>query len=351
MAANLEEIRTALRLTPWIDGLVVERRAKALYDVLTAVRLERFNIEAPVGVPIPGTDKRFPLVQYTFGDQSRSVDNAQDPFEVKKSIAEMDGTGVDREDIQYFAKVCDIGQTLIPHLWPADPSIVSGLIDPNTHLNTLNEVWWLARWSGIDRSATRRERRLRTNETTSRSRKKTVDWRLRSLDDWAINVEIKNFPRAHADRTYKKTRSFYRANGLTHEGNPDTEDPRLKFCRSSSKEINVLAVTRHDEIGSEFETWVEDFLDASLFRSTEDEAELADKIDAVVVWSRTDQRRGGWRIFFPRFRNIIAKRKALMQVLIEADQEDRNRPFFQRYAMSIPDVIREAGRRGSGCGC
>jgi hypothetical protein len=338
MTADLEEIRMALKLTPGLDTLLVERRAKAIYDVLTAIGMVQFKIEQPIGIPLPGTDNLFPLVQYTFGCLGRSVEMAQNPWAVKKSINEMEGTGVDREDIQYFAKVCDIGQTLIPHLWPAYQTITNGLIEPDTHLNTLNEVWWLARWSGIDWSATQSEHPMGPKSPHQR---KTVDWRLRSLDNWAINIEVKNFSRAQADRTYKKTPSFYRANGLTHKGEPDADDPRLKFRQSAGREINVLAVTRHDEISNEFEGWVEDFLDASSFPPNIPEIERADKIDAVVVWSRADRRRGGWRRFFPRFRDISAKREVLMRLLIEPDYEDRSRPFAQRYAKSLTDVLGE----------
>lgn len=342
MSASLEEIRAALKWTPGIDSRLVERRAKAVQDLLIATGLNQFKIEQAVGIPLRGTNKRFPLVHYTFGDRMRrSVDNAHDPFAVKRAIAEMDGTGLDREDIQYFAKVCEIGQSCIPHLWPCHPTILDGLTTPDRHLDTLNEVWWLARWSGIDWAKSRNECPLRSAETTSRFREKTVDWRLQTSDNWVVNVEVKNFVRAHADRTYGKNPSFYRPNGYSHDQVFDSDDPRLKFPRSSDREINVLAVTRHDEIGSEFESWIEDYLDASTFLSAEDRAELADKIDAVVVWSRTDSRRGGWRRFYPRFRDIAVKREALNRLLVEPDQEDRNRPFVQRYTRSLPDVIAE----------
>ncbi len=108
----------------------------------------------------------------------------------------------------------------------------------------------------------------------------------------------------------------------------------------------MLAITWYDQIGSEFEKWIEDFIDASVFPSAEMEAELAGKIDAVVVWSRPDQRRNGWRRLFPRFRDLSAKRNALMRLLVEPDEEDRNRPWFQTFARSIRDVVEESQRGG-----
>jgi len=339
MNVTFDQIHAALKMRPWIDDALVQRRAEAVFRALTATQWKQFKIEPPEGIPMSGTDKRYPVVHYTFGDQRRSVDNARNPFAVKRALSEMEGTGIDREDIHYFAKVCEIAEALIPHLWLVDAKLTKPLIESDTHLDSLNELWWLARWSQIALEETIYEPRLRKMETKSRFRRKTADWRLRSLDDWLINIEVKNFARAHADRTYDKVPSFYRPNGHTHQGEFDFDDPRLKFRRSSEKEINVLAVTWYDQIGSELETWIEEFLDASAFPSKEAEHELKGKIDAVIIWSRPDQRRDGWRRLFPRLRDISKKRDALMRFLIEPDSEDRNRPWFQTFARSIADAI------------
>jgi hypothetical protein len=109
-------------------------------------------------------------------------------------------------------------------------------------------------------------------------------------------------------------------------------------------EINVLAVTWYDKIGGEFERWIEQYLDASAFDTSEFQTELSEKIDVVLVWSRSDTRRNGWRRFYPRLREISSKCSALSRLLVEPDAEDRSRPFLHRFARSIPEVIAMEGR-------
>jgi hypothetical protein len=145
MSANFDEIYAALKMRPWMEASVVRERADALHALLSALRWDRFKIEPPEGIPIPGRAERYPIVHNTFGDVRRSIENARNPFAAKRALSEMEGTGIDREDIHYFAKICLIGEGLIPHLWPADPILQRALRATDTHLDTLNEVWWLAR--------------------------------------------------------------------------------------------------------------------------------------------------------------------------------------------------------------
>src|SRR6202012_1289296 len=112
---------------------------------------------------------------------------------------------------------------------------------------------------------------------------KTIDWQfdLSGTDaSWTINLEVKRIIGSIGNKAYQKTHHFYST--VRVDGSINTDDPRLKFRRSSEHEVNVLAITWYDEISVELETEIQRFLD-------EDE-----RIDAVIVWACGDRRRGGW---------------------------------------------------------
>src|SRR4051794_26705389 len=99
-----EELRLALTRTNFLGPEDVTRRAERLHADLQRLAMPHFHIIAPVAVPHP-TGGRLPLIQYKFGPVRFSVENAHDPNCVAKQVFEMDGTGLDCEELLYFSRV------------------------------------------------------------------------------------------------------------------------------------------------------------------------------------------------------------------------------------------------------
>lgn len=319
------ELARALEVTNFLSKEGVLRRAHLLHQDLVRLQIEGFRL-LPVQV-YPGSHTRpeIRVAEYEFGPVSFSLANAKNPASVRKTVEEMAGTAINREDILYLSQVCEMAQRLIPSLWINDQGLLKDVKVPTKHLDTLNEIWWLGRWAGLDEKFLEREVGVVPNSG------KTIDWHLRLFGaDFSpsINVEVKRLISSIGARAYKKNHYFYAA--LRADGSINKNDPRLKFKPSSEYEVNVLAVTWFDEISTELETEIQRFLDED------------DRIDCVIIWAPGDRLRSGWMRFFPRFRDIPKKRQVISSVLVDPDEEDRARIIafmFPRTLKSIQDEM------------
>jgi hypothetical protein len=264
------------------------------------------------------------VAEYEFGPVSFSLENAKDPAHVRRTVEEMAGTAINREDILYLSQVCEMAHRLIPNLWSNDRKLLQDVRVPTQHLDTLNEIWWLGRWAGLD------EKFLEREVSVAPSSNKTIDWRFRLSGadlSWSINVEVKRLISSIGARAYKKNHYFYAA--LRADGSINKNDPRLKFKPGSEDEVNVLAVTWFDEISTELEAEIQRFLDED------------DRIDSVIIWAPGDRSRGGWMRFFPRFRDIPEKRQIVSSLLVEPDDEDKARVIAFMFPRTLASIQAE----------
>jgi hypothetical protein len=314
-----------LEVTNFLSKEGILRRAHLLHQDLTRLQIEGFRL-LPVQV-YPGSNVRpeIRVAEYEFGPVLFSLENAKDPSRVRRTVEEMAGTAINREDILYLSQICEMAHKLIPNFWINDRKLFQDVRLSSQHLDTLNEIWWLGRWADLNEKFLEREASLLPSSG------KTVDWRFRlpSADgEWAINLEIKRIISSIGARAYKKGHYFYAT--FRADGSINQDDPRLKFRPSKDHEINALAITLFDEISVELEAEIQRFLDEG------------DKIDTVIVWAPGDRGRGGWVRFFPRFRDIPDKRRIVSSVLIEPDNEDKGRIIafmFPRTLKSIQDEM------------
>lgn len=321
------ELAQALTVTNFLSPEGVQQRSRLLHQNLIRLQIQGFRL-LPVQIyPSNNTRPEIRVAEYEFGPVSFNLENAKDPTHVRRTVQEMTGTAINREDVLYFSKICEMAHRLIPNLWCSDRRLLQDVTLPSQHLDTLNEIWWLGRWEGLEEKFLEREVSLLPSSA------KTVDWRFRLPNvngSWTVNLEVKRIISSIGARAYGKNHYFYTT--LRADGSINKDDPRLKFQRSKGYEVNALAITWFDEVSVELETEIQRFLDED------------DTIDTVIVWAPGDRRRGGWIRFFPRFRDIPDKRRLVSSVLIEPDDEDKTRIIafaFPRTLQSIQDEMRD----------
>ena len=130
-----------------------------------------------------------------------------------------------------------IGHSLIPELWPK--KLRDELRNPTQHLDTLEEVWWLGCWSGIE--DIRRAEQIKTGVADDIDWQFTIgstgfSWRLK------VNLEVK---RLKSDNTRQARGREMNA----HEFAQFCRDQVLrKFRPSRPDEVNVLGISLFGEI-------------------------------------------------------------------------------------------------------
>jgi hypothetical protein len=303
------DLVAALTTTNYLSKEDVNRRARLLFQDLQRLQIEGFRLLPVERYPARAGFPEIRLAEYHFGPVEFGLENAKNPASVQKTVREMEGTAINREDILYLSKISEMAHTLIPRMWAEDSRLLRDVRLSSQHLDTLNEIWWLGRWDGLTEQSLRREVVLVPGST------KSVDWQFRLTvrsEEWTINLEVKRLIHSIGARAYSKDHWFYKP--PLADGSFDEADPRRKFHRSSNKEINILGITWFDDISAELESEIQRFLDED------------DRIDAVIVCALGDRAgRGGWIRFFPRFREMIEKRRTVASVLLEPDEEDRTR--------------------------
>jgi hypothetical protein len=304
---------------------LVECRAAFLAEDLARIDLKGFGLLPLESRPVPGTGQNYIAVEYGFGPVTFSAQNAGDPFSVRRTVQEMSGTGIDRGDLLYLSKISEIGRTLIPNTWFNNRELLRDLADPNKHISTLNEIWWLSVWTGFLEKGLQHDCKICSDSS------KRIDWRfVLSPNDktWFVNLEVKQPVHAFADRAYRKRHRFFTSRN--EDGSLREDDPSLKFRESGPNEINVLAVTWFDEISPELESGAQEFLDGT------------NKVDVVLLWALGDERRGTWYRMYPRFRDISEKRALLHTVLKSPDEEDRSRIIWTIFPRTIDSILEES---------
>jgi hypothetical protein len=317
-----EQIASHLRETLALSEKTIERRANMLAEDIPRIGLTDFRLCPVEVITRPDTGEKYPLVEYTLGAVPFSIENAQNPFKLRPTVYHMGGSGLDREELLYFSRVVEIARRLVPRHWFDDVSLLAAVRAPTWHLATLNEIWWLARWNGFEETELVREYRHNPRS------KKSVDWRFPLMISgarWFLNVEVKCRLGSISDRSYNRKHHFYQQ--IRPDGTEDLSDPRLKFCKSSEHEINILAVTWYDQVSSELEMEIRRFLAKS------------DSIDVVAIWAPGDRVRGGWIRFFPRGTELLEKRYAFNAALKPPDTEDHTRIMRNVCPIPLPVVL------------
>jgi hypothetical protein len=207
------ELVSYLTETRVLSREAVERRAAFLVEDLARFKMKSLGLLPLESRPIPELGQNYTPVEYGFGPVRFDAENARDPFSVRRSVLEMSGTGLDRGDLLYLSKICELGRTLIPDYWFHSEELLRDISDPNKHISTLNEIWWLSVWIGFS------ERRLERECKISRDCSKKVDWRFALTSDkqaWFVNLEVKQPVHAYVDE-YIKSVTIFSHHAITTE--------------------------------------------------------------------------------------------------------------------------------------
>jgi hypothetical protein len=320
-----QEFAARLRLTKALSEEAIARRAVFLAEDIARISLNDFAFCTLELITRPDTGEEYLLVEYTFGAVPLGINNAKSPFDLRPTVHHMGGSGLDRGELLHLSRVFEIARTLIPDHWSNDKKLLAAVRSPASHLATLNEIWWLARWNDFAESGLIREYRQNPQSV------KTIDWRfpLNVFGKlWFFNVEVKDRLGSMSDRSYNRRHAFYQS--LRGDGSEDVTDPRLKFCEGGDDEINVLAITWYDQISSDLETEIQRFLDES------------DVIDVVAVWAPGDRVRGGWIRLFPRGTELSEKRRVFNRALRAPDAEDQTRVMRNLCPVPLPTILSTA---------
>lgn len=333
LAQRLGDAAGAMRERGIISEETLLKRAQFLKEDLDALAFDTFKILPTQWIEPPGMGLRFPLVEYDFGKTDHDVENATDPFNVRKDVRTMDGTGLSHGELGSFGKLSEIGHTIIPKLWLANPMLCERVRLPTQHLDTLNEVWWLSRWQGIDPDSVEIEYLSRRDAANlSKKTPSTVDWRFTVLGGQiAINLSVKNRRGTAGSQPFKK--------GVYLFG----DDPDEVFGQSAEDEINVLAITAYHG------GWSTPQKEADLAAKYLDQDLVARNrpvIDAVVL-SVVSGNTSYDRLYFPKTRSLAKKDLILKAIFKPMDIEDSSRVGLYRYPIALPDLLDSMARDNS----
>jgi hypothetical protein len=301
----------------------VERRATWLAQDINSIRFEGFQI---LGLRefecwVDGHLLTFPLVEYAFGEKRNNIDNAE-PRMCRSDFTKircMEGTSLNRGDLSYFSRVCEIGRRMIPSLWLSSDTLRMDLRTRGKHLSTLNEVWWLSLWPTLDSAAVTHEVQINPNSSS------TVDWvfPLRrpgpiKAADPLVHLEVKQLLSTFATQVHgdaEPIRSLFRG----------IED---KFHPSKDGEINVVAATVMCEIDDCVDSVVCSRLKAD------------DLIDAVCVWSPVAKGRSFLTRFNPRLDVVDPfKRSVVENSMVKPKPEDAQVCWLQHPDLALTERI------------
>lgn len=323
---RLSEAAGALKERRILSDEQLMRRAQWLKDDLAALEMDGFRILPASWIEPPGSGVRIPLVEYTFGPTDHDI-NLAGPSDKLKDLRMMEGTGLNREELLYFSRVSEAGHILIPHLWLGRKALRERVRDSRQHLNTLNEVWWLTRWRGLDADSVEMEHQQRRDaENAAKVTPSTVDWRFTLLAGAiTINLEVKNRAGTIGSAPLEK--------GVYLFG----DEPDKCFQSSGEDEINVLAITGYHG------GWISQTEESKLVQAWL-EGLSRPVVDAVIVSVvRSASAQSYTRIYFPTSRSLAKKDLILKTVLHEMDAEDTSRVGVSVFPMSLEQRLREIG--------
>ena len=312
-----QQIETLLKLGS-IDDAEAHRRASVLADDIEQIGFDTFRLSCRP-YPVPSVSGRLiatPLPEYHFGDTGFSVQKARNSHNDFSTW--IGGTGLDRGHLQFFSKVSQIGHSLIPELWPK--KLRAELRNPTQHLDTLDEVWWLGSWSGIEN--------IRHAEHIKPGVADDIDWQFTigsagSVSGLQVNLEVK---RLKSDNT----RQARGREMNVHAFAQFCRDQVLrKFRPSRPDEVNVLGISLFGEIDGNVQRVVSDWLLSNENRDSDD----TPLIDAVLLATRESRRRSS---FDRQLRN--EKAQLIKSYFQGPDAEDESFFFVFDVPIKIPGL-------------
>jgi len=316
--SRLLETEGAFIRTGKLNQETLLQRAQWLHEDLTVLKLPDLIILPTREIQDPVSGLVFKLVEYQVGQTDHDIDKAAPGF--SKDARLIGGTGLDRESLGYFARISEMGHTLIPHLWLKSETLRANVQHPNQHFNTLNEVWWLSRWHGIVPESVQMEYALQPKSKGGST--PTIDWRFQVLEGAiTLNIEVKNRRGTVASKLLKK--------GVYLFGN----HPEKPFRPSSPDEINVLALTTYHAGAISLDE------EAKLVSAYLDETEAGQVIDAIALYVLGQG--SAERLYFPKTRSLDKKDLILRSLKKPPEVEDHARVSLLRYPIPLEDVIRQ----------
>ena len=223
-----------------LDFLSADRiagRAKLVESDFQRIRL-KYRL-AREYLRVPGTGGALPYACYFLEGSDCDLDKAKG---ADRRHTSMEGGGLDRECLLYFSKVSEWGHGNIPHIWPSQ--MIKDLRDPNKHLDTVCEVWWLSKVVGGKWKSVRRN----VPSDPANPKGVNIDWQIPLTSGVTINIEVKRRPG-------EVVRSVYGSEikDLLHDAN--------KFGRPSSlDQPNVVCMRTAAPVDRDFRFYVKDWL-------------------------------------------------------------------------------------------
>lgn len=220
------------------DGTLSEtrlaRRAEWLRSDLDRIDLPGFRILPTLFVPTP--ECQIPLVEYQFETKDHDLNRAS-PDRRSWNVTSMEGSGLNRAELLYLSRVCEIGHSLIPRLWTERNELRKNVRSGTQHLDTLNEIWWLSRWQALDADSVHYEPVVCSEpENLAKRKPPRIDWSFTVLGgQFTLRLSVKN------------RRGTAASGALGKEVRLFGDSPEIPFGRmpSGESEANVLAITAY----------------------------------------------------------------------------------------------------------
>jgi len=279
----LEILKASAGRFPFLPEERLVRRAHFVEDDFKKIGL-KYQLEFKE-FPVTVGAKTFylPFGSYELMGSECCIENAREGDQKHTS---MSGGGLDKESLLYFSKISEWGHDHIPHHWPH--RMRPELKDPNQHLNTLREVWWLSHFSGVDYTTVKHDALV--------SNGKKVDWEFTTFSNLKLRVEVKRRVGDFQRRCYQtplKTNSMF-------------WDLAEKFPDNATDGfINVGCITLFDPIDREVRIAAIDWL------------ENQNKIDCLCFSAVVQNPHDAFWVL-PKANNSVLK-----QVVLPLDEEDK----------------------------
>lgn len=213
----------------------ITAEAQELRKDLSWIGLEKFQLLrrfaknlGTVEEPLNAT-----LVQYDFGEDRNSIHKCKPDDDIESLVRQsnIEGLGLNTEDLRFLCDVCRRVRSIIPVLWRKDEALRNDLREPRKHISTLNELFWLTRWRMIVPSSVVHEAPTVSGNT------KSVDWSFDcKLDDGKthrLNTEVKFITTSIADAAHGM--DFFLDSALLGLKN--------KFASIYTSDLNIVCYT------------------------------------------------------------------------------------------------------------
>lgn len=184
MPTVLESLQFAAQGLDFLSPAQLEHRAKLVEADFNQVGLK--HRIACQKIPVPGWRGALPYASYELLGSQCDINQA---VSGDRRHTSMSGGGLDRECLLYYSKVAEWAHAHIPQLWPG--KLKAELRDPNSHLDTVCEVWWLSRVVGADFQSVLHG----VPVDTANAGGKNFDWQVRLPSAGVtLNLEVKRRP-------------------------------------------------------------------------------------------------------------------------------------------------------------